>query len=245
MTAHFASRTDPTSPDVCSPDTVGDDYRRHSVAGRVVTTQTDRTETSRADGDAASRSARRQEVIDAAAGVFARHGFHGIGTRALADELGIKAASLYFHVKSKDHVLEEICNRGIDPPIRFVETTLSMPQGVAERLRCYFSLMRTQLHEEADYISVFVQERRHLKKPASTKLERKLRVFRKGLQRIFEEAHEHGDLHPDLSPRSATLIMIGTIRNLTQHYVEGPISNFDGFMDDSVEALIRGIRGSK
>lgn len=193
------------------------------------------------DADKSGNSARRQEVIDAAANVFARFGFHGVSTRALADELGIKVASLYFHLQSKEHALVEICHRGLDEPMKFIEATLAQPRDMKARLLHYFGLMREQLHAEADYINVFIHERRHLGAEANAEITENLRLFRRKLRQLFEEAQEQGQLHPDLDPRAASLLMVGTIRNLSQLYVEGPMRDFETFMDHAVDALIRGV----
>ena len=40
---------------------------------------------------------RLSEVVDAAAKVFARRGYHGASTQDIADVLGIRQASLYYY----------------------------------------------------------------------------------------------------------------------------------------------------
>ena len=44
---------------------------------------------------------RRDEVLDAAAAVFAEKGFHAATTRDIADRLGLLPGSLYYYVESK------------------------------------------------------------------------------------------------------------------------------------------------
>lgn len=188
-----------------------------------------------------ANTARRQEVMDAAANYFAQYGYHGVSTRALADQLGIKVASLYFHFKSKDDALQEICDRGIDSSLEFAKSALSQPPGLEARIRYYFAQMRENLEQEADYINVFIRERRHMSDAARTRIDRKMRDLRKILLTLFEEARAEGDLRDDISPRSANFIMIGTIRHLSQLYVEGPFPDFDEIMHDAIEALLRGL----
>lgn len=189
----------------------------------------------------AQPSDRRQEVVDEAAKVFAQFGYHGVSTRALADQLGIKVASLYFHFKSKDEALQEICHRGIDSSLRIAEAALNLPPALEDRLRFYFGQMHESFAKEADYINVFIHERRHIADEARKSIDAKVRRLRKLLLNLFEEAKEAGDLRDDLSPRSASFIMIGTIRHLSQLYTEGPSPDFDTIMKDSVEALLRGL----
>jgi TetR/AcrR family transcriptional regulator, tetracycline repressor protein len=44
----------------------------------------------------------RAEVVEAAASVLARDGYDGLTMRAVADQVGVQAASLYWHVKGKE-----------------------------------------------------------------------------------------------------------------------------------------------
>ena len=49
---------------------------------------------------------RADEIIDAAARVFAERGYHGTTTQAIADVLGMRQASLYYYFPSKEAALE-------------------------------------------------------------------------------------------------------------------------------------------
>jgi AcrR family transcriptional regulator len=51
--------------------------------------------------------ARRQEIIDAAAGVFAQHGFRGSTTRRIADAAGVNEITIFRHFGSKEVLLRE------------------------------------------------------------------------------------------------------------------------------------------
>src|ERR1700752_561375 len=57
---------------------------------------------------------RAEEIIDAAARVFAVRGYHGASTQDIADLLGIRQASLYYHVPSKEAALAIVCLRGVE-----------------------------------------------------------------------------------------------------------------------------------
>ena len=56
----------------------------------------------------------RQAVVDAALELLAESGIDGLSMRALADRLGVKAASLYWHVRDKQQVLELLAEALID-----------------------------------------------------------------------------------------------------------------------------------
>src|SRR5580658_7019093 len=56
---------------------------------------------------------RYREVLDAAAVAFAENGYLGASTRDIAERLGIRAASLYYYLPSKEAALLAICKLGV------------------------------------------------------------------------------------------------------------------------------------
>ena len=51
---------------------------------------------------------RREQILAAAAGLFARHGFHGVGIDEIGAAVGISGPALYRHFRSKDAMLGEM-----------------------------------------------------------------------------------------------------------------------------------------
>jgi len=56
----------------------------------------------------------REAVIQAALGMLDAVGVEGLSMRALADRLGVKAASLYWHIRDKDQLLELVAESVLD-----------------------------------------------------------------------------------------------------------------------------------
>jgi TetR/AcrR family tetracycline transcriptional repressor len=77
------------------------------------------------------------EVVSAAAAVLARDGFDGLTMRAVAAELGVRAPSLYWHVKSKEDLSLLLFDHLIDN-LDYAPLTGDWRadlRGMAERLR--------------------------------------------------------------------------------------------------------------
>lgn len=55
-----------------------------------------------------TKGGRRQEILDAAAELFAARGFHGVGVDDIGRAVGISGPALYRHFPSKDAVLAEM-----------------------------------------------------------------------------------------------------------------------------------------
>ena len=51
---------------------------------------------------------RREQILAAAAELFARHGFHGVGIDEIGAAVGISGPALYRHFRSKDAMLGEM-----------------------------------------------------------------------------------------------------------------------------------------
>ncbi len=71
---------------------------------------TNRTQT---DGGAATR----ERILETAAALFARRGFHGTTTREIAAKVGIRQPSLFHHFPSKLAILAELLNRDLRPAL--------------------------------------------------------------------------------------------------------------------------------
>ncbi|RFA20853.1 TetR/AcrR family transcriptional regulator [Subtercola boreus] len=63
----------------------------------------------------------REQILDAAAALFAESGFSGASTRAIADRVGIRQQSLYYHFAGKDDILAELLSGSVRPSIEFVD----------------------------------------------------------------------------------------------------------------------------
>ncbi|MGZ7050027.1 MAG: TetR/AcrR family transcriptional regulator [Methanobacterium sp.] len=66
----------------------------------------------------------KERIFDAAIQLFAQYGFEGTSMREIAEEVGIKKASMYSHFKSKDEILDKIMD--------YPTTRIGMvgPQGI-------------------------------------------------------------------------------------------------------------------
>jgi AcrR family transcriptional regulator len=60
------------------------------------------------DKPAPTKPSTRERILDAALTILGRDGFHGLTTRAIADEVGINQALINYHFGTKDKLLLEI-----------------------------------------------------------------------------------------------------------------------------------------
>ncbi len=63
----------------------------------------------------------REQILDAAAALFVEHGFAATSTRMIAERVGIRQASLYYHFSGKDELLIELLTTSVRPSLDAVE----------------------------------------------------------------------------------------------------------------------------
>ncbi|WP_307846189.1 TetR/AcrR family transcriptional regulator [Rhodococcus sp. CX] len=64
----------------------------------------------------------REEILDAAGELFVTRGFAATSTRAIADSVGIRQASLYHHFPTKESILAALLDSTVEPSLRYART---------------------------------------------------------------------------------------------------------------------------
>ncbi|MFE6508135.1 TetR/AcrR family transcriptional regulator [Nocardioides sp. NPDC057764] len=68
-----------------------------------------------------SHLAPRDQILEASATLFVDEGFAGTSTRDIAELVGIRQASLYYHFAGKDGILAELLQQSVRPSLDKVE----------------------------------------------------------------------------------------------------------------------------
>lgn len=76
----------------------------------------------------------RAEILDAAAELFTTNGYGNTSTRAIAEAVGIRQASLYHHFAAKDDILDALLGETIAAPVEFAEQLIETSGPAAVRL---------------------------------------------------------------------------------------------------------------
>ena len=90
----------------------------------------------------------RDRIMDVATKIAQAHGYGGLNLRALADEVGIKAASLYHHFPSKADLAAAVARRYWEDAEQGLETISAKTPDPAERLRRFPGTFRVALEND-------------------------------------------------------------------------------------------------
>ena len=67
----------------------------------------------------------RARILDAAAALFRDHGYAAVSIRAIAATAGMQSGSIYYHFGSKEEIVTEVLNLGIERVHDQVSTTIA------------------------------------------------------------------------------------------------------------------------
>lgn len=104
----------------------------------------------------------RADIIQAAAQIFRRKGYHAASMQDIADAVGLQKASLYHHFTSKQDILLEILDQALDLLIHdmqaIVESDASPESKLRQAMACYID----RVTHQADLAAVLQLEHRSL-----------------------------------------------------------------------------------
>ncbi len=169
----------------------------------------------------------RNEILDAAAQIFSQKGYHGTSMQDIALSVNLQKASLYHHVSSKQEILFELLNRGLDLLSERVEAAVNGPGLPSERLHKAMCAYLSTLTEYQDLASVLLLEYRSLEpRYLDLHIPRRDR-FEQIWRDLIKEGVEDGTFtceHPSLSARALLGILNWTV---TWFRSDGPMSAED------------------
>ncbi len=144
---------------------------------------------------------RRSEIMDAAAAVFAKRGYHAATTRDIADSLGMQPGSLYYYFESKEAALAEICRIGGSEFGDHIEAILSAGLPTRELIR---SAIGNHLQgDRRHYVTCFAHNRRFLPADVVPEMNRLARRYARLWEEIFRRGIERGEVPAALDCRLA------------------------------------------
>lgn len=162
-------------------------------------------------------SNRKQELINAAAQLFKQKGFASTSMRDLAAELGMEAASLYHHIKSKDELLEVICFDLADKLTTAIAEVNDIYFNAEDKLRMAIKNHVEILTQNIHFSSVFIQDWRHLSEPKLTEFRALRDAYEHGMRVIVQEG-KNEDIFDDVDEKFAALTILSTLNWINEWY---------------------------
>lgn len=160
-----------------------------------------------------ARGGRRQEILDAAAELFAERGFHGIGVDDIGRAVGISGPALYRHFPSKDAVLAEMLV-GISE--RLLSEGSARVAAESDRHAALAALVDWHIDFALTHPALIVVQDRDLANVAELDRRRIRRLQRRYVELWVGVLHEIDPSRPEAGARAAAHAVFG-LMNSTPH----------------------------
>lgn len=119
------------------------------------------------DADLATR--RRNQILDAAARLFARHGYAEADTQLLSEAMKIGKGTLYRYFPSKEKLFHAVVERGLEQLRHRIDGEVASISDPLEIIQHAIHVFLNHFAEHPELVELFVQEMAHFKprqKPA-------------------------------------------------------------------------------
>jgi AcrR family transcriptional regulator len=194
----------------------------------------------------ADSKAKLREICRVAARVFYEKGYDGASMQDIAHAVGLTKAGLYHHVGSKDNLLFEIMNYGMDILDETVLARVRDLQDPREKLRQtiigHIDLIVRARDQE---ITVILHENRSLKGELRERINRRKRAYVAYLKNLIAQVQEQSGRPPLVSPTLAAFYLLGLVNWLYQWYrPDGPLSQPE-LERTTADFFLRGLLGSE
>lgn len=152
---------------------------------------------------------RADEIVDAAASVFAARGYHGASTQAIADVLGMRQASLYYYFPSKEAALAIVCEKGVDGFLESADEIVASDGAPLDKLARLIASHLAPNAMKRDYVKVFINERRYLPQAARRRIGRASRRIERCFEDVIRAGIADGSMRAGADVRLAVLSILG------------------------------------
>ena len=187
------------------------------------------------------KASKKGLILQRAATMFRERGFAASSMRDLAETVGIEAASLYNHIRSKNEILESIC---FDVANIFNEKIQEVESGRQSNINKIESLLRFHIEQMVyNYENVIVSYRewRHLDEPYRANFQNQRRTYRKRFAAIIEDGIVKGEIRR-IDAATAVLIMLHAINGIESWHRSKVKMNADELANNMIRILIDGLR---
>ena len=187
---------------------------------------------------------RKDVIVSKAATLFREKGYKAASMRDLAEAVGVEAASLYNHIKSKSELLHElvfsVANKFVLKLDEIESESISSLQKMEKILRFHITEM---IHH---YEEVYVSDRewKHLSDPYLSNYQNQRRVYRKRLAAIIEEGIRNNEIKTIDAP-TVVLIFLHAVSGIESWHRSTKKISAEELEQNMVAILIDGLKANK
>lgn len=170
-----------------------------------------------------SQSGSRRLILDTAARLLRSGGYHQTTLREIAEAVGIRKASLYYHFASKEEIVEAVVNDGVrfvhDAVVAALAATRNAPPR--QRLEAAIGAHLTALHGNSAYTCASIKVFTFGQTPTPESVRGVRRAYEDVWRELIGELQASGTLSVQRSPDALRLFLLGALNGSIDWYRPG------------------------
>lgn len=184
----------------------------------------------------------RRSIFEQAARLFGDQGYEGTSMQQIAAACGLTKAGLYHHVESKESLLADIMNYGMDI---FEQQVLTPVLGIADpMLRLEDTMRRNVLLCTRGWsreITVILHENQTLRGPAGRLINGRKKKYVRFLEQSFAEGIDKKQFRA-VDPTVTAFAFLGTVLWIYKWFRHGGRLTDDKIADGMVDLFFNGLK---
>jgi len=201
-----------------------------------------RTEANDFQKRSAKWKARRDDIIDTSARVFARQGYHATGIAELCEVNGLGKGAFYHYIESKEELLAAIHDRVMDEVMLGADRVAAKGGTPSAQLTMLGDELLDVIHHYPDHVWVFLHEFPALTAERAEQFRTRRRKYERRVEAILQAGIDAGEFRA-IDPRLTALAWLG-MHNYTYLWLDpgGRVSardvaaQFSGIFIHGIEA---------
>jgi TetR/AcrR family transcriptional regulator, cholesterol catabolism regulator len=187
------------------------------------------------------RASKKGLILRKAAAMFREKGFAATSMRDLAEAVGIEAASLYNHIRSKNEILEAICFDVANVYNTNMDAIESSGQKSITKVENLLRFHIKQMVENYEEVYVADREWKHLEDPYLSNFQTQRRNYRKKFAAIIDEGINKGEIRK-IDAATAVLIMLHAVSGIESWHRSTAKISAEELEDNMLAIMIDGLR---
>jgi len=166
-----------------------------------------------------SKEHTRDRIINSAKRLFAEQGYQKTTIVDISRQAGLSEAALYDYFQGKEDLLQMIPDLWVSELLRDLDEQLFGIKGAVNKMRKYLWWYMRRVEQsplDAKIVYLFLKTNANF---LNTEVYSNVKKLYSHLVDIFEEGRKTGEMKPDLNPRVARDIFVGTMDHIISRWL--------------------------
>ena len=186
-------------------------------------------------------SPRKEVILSKAAELFREKGYNASSMRDLAEKVGVEAASLYNHIKSKSDILQEICFKIADQFNAEMDKISASGKPALIKVEEILRFHIRQMVNNYEEVIVSDREWKHLEDPFLSAFQNARRNYRQRIASIIEDGIKQKEIK-EIDAPTAVLIMLHAVSGIESWHRSRQKISAELLEENMVTILIGGLK---